>query len=286
MIPSGRARLAGVVGWPVGHSRSPRLHGYWLDRLGIDGAYVPLAVRPEHLAAALAALPLLGFRGVNVTVPHKEAAFPLVDRTNEAARRIGAVNTIVIDAAGRLEGRNTDGEGFLASLAEGAPGWDAAAGPAVLLGAGGAARAILAALTDAGAPEIRLVNRTRSRAELLAEALGGPCRLYGWDERAEALAGAALLVNATSLGMAGGPPLALDLARLPTAALVVDIVYVPLETPLLAAARRRGNRTVDGLGMLLHQARPGFAAWFGLEPPVTPELRAFLLERTAEPAGT
>ena len=278
---TGRARLAGVVGWPVAHSRSPRLHGFWLEKHGIDGAYVPIAVRPENLATALRALPLLGFSGVNVTVPHKEAALAAVDRASDAARRIGAVNTIVIDADGRLEGSNTDGFGFLENLAAALPGWRASDGAAVLLGAGGAARAVAAALVDGGAPEIRLVNRTPERARRLAAEIGGPFRIVAWSERAAALADAALLVNATTLGMAGQPPLDLALSALPGDAVVNDIVYAPLETPLLAAARARGNRVVDGLGMLLHQARPGFAAWFGVAPQVTAALRDFVLAEVA-----
>jgi len=274
---SGRAKLAGILGWPVAHSLSPRLHGYWLDRYGVDGAYLPLPVRPERLAEGLAALLLLGFRGANVTVPHKEAALAAVDVATPEARRIGAVNTLVVLDDGRLEGRNTDGFGFLENLRAGAPGWSAAAGPAVPVGAGGAARAIAAALLDAGAPEVRVVNRTLARAEALAAALGGPVRVMPWAERHRACAEARLLVNATMLGM-DGTALDLDLATLPPAAVVSDVVYAPLETPLLAAARRRGNRAVDGLGMLLHQARPGFAAWFGVLPEVTDELRRFVLK--------
>jgi shikimate dehydrogenase len=277
MIPSGKARVAGVFGWPVGHSKSPRLHGYWLDRYKIDGAYIPLPVAPENFIEALRALPRLGFAGANVTLPHKEAALAAVDRADPHARRIGAVNTIVTAPDGTLDGSNTDGYGFLENLRQGAPGFDAAAGPAVVLGAGGAARALIAALIDAGAPEIRVVNRTPERAEKLIEALGGPCRMVPWAERAAALDGAALLVNATRLGMTGQGPLDLPLDGLPKSALVNDIVYAPLETPLLKSAKARGNRTVDGLGMLLHQARPGFRAWFGVDPEVTPALRAFVL---------
>ncbi|HLB79402.1 MAG TPA: shikimate dehydrogenase, partial [Dongiaceae bacterium] len=212
---TGRALLAGVVGWPVAHSRSPRLHGFWLDEHKIDGAYLPLAVRPENLATVLRALPLLGFRGVNLTVPHKETALAVVDWASDAARRIGAVNTIVIDADGRLEGSNTDGFGFLENLAAALPRWRASDGAAVLLGAGGAARAIAAALADGGAPEIRLVNRTPARARRLAAEIGGPIRVVDWPERAAALADAALLVNATTLGMTGQPPLDLELSALP-----------------------------------------------------------------------
>ena len=276
---TGNARLAGVMGWPVGHSRSPRLHGYWLAEHGIDGAYVPLPVRPENFERALRALPALGFRGANVTLPHKEAALALADRATPEAQRIGAANTLVIDDRGQIEARNTDAYGFIESLKEGAPAWRAPAGPAVVIGAGGASRALLVALADAGVAEIRLLNRTAQRAEALAASLGGPIRVLGWRERTKALEGASLLVNATTQGMAGQPPLDLALDRLPPDAVVNDIVYVPLETPLLAAARRRGNPVVDGLGMLLHQARPGFAAWFGVEPKVTPALRNYVLRQ-------
>jgi shikimate dehydrogenase len=277
MSLTGKARKAGVMGWPIGHSRSPALHGWWLARYRIDGVYVPMAVQPGDLAAALRALPILGFAGCNLTIPHKEAALAIVDRVDPIARRIGAVNTIVIDSEGALEGRNTDGYGFIASLRAAQPGWSARRGPAVLVGAGGAARALIVALLDDGAPEIRLVNRTFARAEALAAEFGRLIRPVAWSERAEALGAAALLVNTTSQGMNGEAALDLPLDRLPLAAIVNDIVYAPLETPLLAAARRRGNPAVDGLGMLLHQARPGFAAWFGVEPEVTAELRAAVL---------
>jgi shikimate dehydrogenase len=275
---SGRSRIAGVMGWPVAHSRSPRLHGYWLRKHGIDGAYIPLPVRPEQFATALQALPMLGFAGVNVTVPHKEAALDAVDRCDPTARRIGAINTIVVAADGTLDGRNSDGFGFLENLRAGAPGWSPRTGPAVILGAGGAARAVAVALQDGGASEIRIVNRTVERAERLCQDIGGPLRVYGWPERTSALSDAMLLVNTTTLGMSGQPALELALEQLPTTAVVNDIVYSPLETPLLAAAKAHGNPVVDGLGMLLHQARPGFAAWFGVEPAVTPELRRFVLD--------
>ncbi len=276
MILSGESKLAGVVGWPVAHSRSPRLHGYWLKRYGVDGAYVPLPVKPAAFESALRLLAELGFRGVNVTVPLKAAALDACDRVDPTARRIGAVNTIVMKG-GRLEGSNTDGFGFLENLRQGAPGWRPAAAPAVVLGAGGAARAVVAALLDAGAPQVRLLNRTAARAEALAGDLGGAVEVSDWAERAERLDGAGLLVNTTSLGMTGQPPLDLELSRLPAEALVTDIVYAPLDTALLAAARARGHPVVDGLGMLLHQARPGFEAWFGVAPEVTAELRAFVL---------
>jgi shikimate dehydrogenase len=276
---SGAARIAGLMGWPVAHSLSPRLHGHWLRHHGIDGAYVPLAVRPERLGQALHALPALGFRGCNLTIPHKEQALPIVDEVSPEAARIGAVNTVVVREDGSLLGRNTDGYGFLASLHQDAPGLDLSAGPAVVLGAGGAARAVVAALADAGCPELRILNRTRGRAERLAAEIGGPIRWCAWD--AGALAGAVLLVNTTSLGMVHQPPLKLALDDLPRDSVVTDIVYVPLETGLLARARARGNPVVDGLGMLLHQAVPGFEAWFGVRPEVTPELRGVVLEALA-----
>ena len=273
---SGEARIAGVMGWPVTHSRSPRLHNHWLARHGIDGAYVPLAVRPEHLEAAVRGLPALGFAGANLTIPHKEAVLPFLDDIDSAAARMGAVNTIVI-TDGRLSGRNTDSFGFIENLRAGAPSWRAASGPAVVIGAGGAAKAIAWALIDAGVPSLRLVNRTLARAQDLATALGPAAAAQPWAQRAAALAGAALVVNASALGMTGQPPLDLDLSDLPRSAIVNDIVYVPLETPLLAAARARGHTVVDGIGMLLHQGRPGFQAWFGVDPAVDDDLRAHVL---------
>ena len=276
MILSGRARLAGVVGWPVGHSLSPRLHGFWLEHHGIDGAYLPLAVAPERFESALRGLGDVGFRGVNVTVPHKQAALALCDEVAPLAARIGAVNTLVFED-GRLKGSNTDAFGFLENLRQGAPAWDPTAGPALILGAGGAARAVAVALLDAGTPELRLANRTAARAEALAKELGGQVMAVPWERRGAALEDLAVLTNTTSLGMAGQPPLELDLDLLPTGAVVTDIVYAPLETDLLTRARARGNPVVDGLGMLLHQARPGFEAWFGVLPEVTAELRSFVL---------
>ena len=277
---SGRSRIAGIVGWPVSHSRSPRLHGYWLRRYGIDGAYVPMAVPPGRVAEALRALPALGFAGANVTVPHKEDALGACDSIDAHARRIGAVNTVVVDDNGALRGSNTDGYGFLESLRGDAPGWPSGR-PALVLGAGGAARAVVVALVDAGCPEVRICNRTRERAEVLVRDFGAGCVAVSWTDRAEAVAGAGVVVNATSLGMEGKPALDVPLDRLPADAVVADIVYTPLTTPLLAAARQRGARTVDGLGMLLHQARPGFAAWFGTDPAVDRDLRAFVLEDLA-----
>jgi shikimate dehydrogenase len=283
---TGKTRLAGIMGWPVAHSRSPALHNFWLDEHGIDGAYVPLPVRPEQLAQALLALPVLGFRGCNLTIPHKQMALSVVDRVDPVARRIGAMNTVIVAADGSLEGSNTDAFGFRENLRGGAPDWQPAAGPAVVLGAGGAARAVVAALIDLSVAEIRLVNRTRARAERMAEDLEVPpsrISVYPWDARDAALEDAGLLVNTTSLGMSGEPELAIDLSRLPDHAVVADIVYVPLETGLLMAARRRGHRCVDGLGMLLHQGRPGFEAWFGTPVRVTRELRAAVLTTFAAP---
>lgn len=281
MILTGRSRLAGVMGWPVAHSRSPRLHGFWLERYRIDGAYVPLAVQPERIGEALRALPVLGFRGANLTLPHKEAALEHLEEIDANARRLGAVNTVTVRDDGSLHGENTDGFGFLAHLRDTVDGWRAEGRVAVVLGAGGAARAIAAALDDDGARNVRVLNRTRARAEALAESLGGTIEALPWEERSDVLADADLLVNTTTLGMAGQPVLELNLSALPAAAVVYDIVYVPLETPLLKAARARGNPTVDGLGMLLHQARPGFEAWFGVKPAVDEDLRRFVLEDIA-----
>ena len=274
MILSGGARLAGVMGWPVAHSRSPRIHGYWLEEKGIDGAYLPLAVRPEALGAALAGLGALGFRGCNLTAPHKEAALAHMATLSGTARRIGAVNTVTVGDDGALHGDNTDGFGFIGHLRQEAPGWDPAA-PVAMLGAGGAARAVVDALKAEGVTEIRVANRTRARASALADAAGDTLRALPWEEREAALEGCGLLVNTTQLGQGGKPALELDLGRLPAAAVVYDLVYAPLETALLRAARARGNAAVDGLGMLIHQARPGFAAWFGAEAEATAALRAF-----------
>lgn len=282
-VPIKRAPIkrAGVMGWPVDHSLSPRVHGFWLQHYGIPGEYVRIPVAPEHFVAKLRALPQDGFIGANVTVPHKEAALKNVDDAHPLARRIGAVNTIKVQDDGSLYGFNTDGFGFLENLKAGYAGFDATCGPAVLLGAGGAARAILAALLDAGAPEIRLLNRTRERAEQLAADLTGLGQgdiiVGAWEQRKDHLEGAALLANTTTLGMKDQRPLDLDISALPADAVVNDIVYAPLETDLLARARARGNPVVDGLGMLLHQARPGFEAWFGRMPDVTQDLRAHVL---------
>ena len=277
---SGKAVLAGVMGWPIAHSQSPRLQGYWLQKYNIDGAYLPLAVAPENFERALRALFDLGFAGANVTIPHKEKALKLVDHLESGAKAIGAVNTIKVQADGSLKGFNTDQYGFIENLKGGAPDWQPNKSPAVVLGAGGASRAVIYALLQEGVPEIRLTNRTRERAEQVAgdfKGVGGKLTVVVWNEISQSLAGAGAFVNTTSLGMAGKGELEIDLGDLPVEALVTDIVYTPLMTPLLKAAETRGNRVVDGLGMLLHQARPGFEMWFGGEAEVTPELRRFIL---------
>ena len=264
---------AGVIGWPVGHSLSPRIHRFWLDELKLDGCYEAVVVPPDWLGSMVDGFRLGLWRGFNVTVPHKETIIPLLDRIDPTAKAIGAVNTVVMVADGVFEGRNTDAPGFMASLEAGAA--IDSSRPAVVLGAGGASRAILAILNDAGFKEIRLVNRDRTRAETLAASF--PAVVGDWADRARLLDGAGLLVNATSLGMVGQPALEIDLDHLPATAVVTDIVYRPLITDLLARAGARGNPIVDGLGMLLYQAVEGFAAWFGARPEVTPALRAHVL---------
>ena len=276
MISRGKTYLAGVMGWPVAHSRSPLVHGFWLEHHGIDGAYLPLMVQPERLQAALDGLAALGFSGCNLTIPHKVAALDMVGEVSPLAARIGAVNTVTVKKDGTLRGDNSDAFGFLENLQAGAPKLDLASGPATVLGSGGAARAVCAGLLQSGVPEIRLSNRNMARAEALAANLGAAIQPLPWRERHAALQGAALLVNSTSLGMTGQPALELDLSLLPESAVVNDLVYSPLTTTLLAAARERGNIVIDGLGMLLHQARPGFATWFGVDPQVTAELRTFV----------
>jgi len=277
----GRPLVAGVAGWPIAHSRSPVLFDHWFGATGIAGRYVPLAIRPERFAEVYRALPHAGFRGINVTIPHKLDALRLADEATEAARSIGAANMICFAEDGRIVADNTDAYGFIENLRHAEPGWRPEAGPALVLGAGGAARAILHGLLGAGVPEIRLANRSRDKAEGLADAFGPRIACVDWDARAAAGAGAMLVVNATSLGMTGKPALEMPLDAVPDGALVNDIVYVPLETPLLAAARRRGLRTVDGLGMLLHQARPAFRAWFGVDPQVDDSLRRACLPGAA-----
>lgn len=268
--------LAGVIGCPIGHSRSPILHGTWLRAHGVRGHYVPLHVEPGDLAAVLRAMPAMGFVGANVTLPHKEAALALADHASDVARKIGAANTLSF-AEGQIFADNTDAYGFIQNLRAGVPDWRASAGPALVLGAGGAARAVLVALAEAGVTEILLGNRTRARADELAAVLDAPITVVDWADYAAALPRAALVVNTTSLGMAGHAALGLDAGLLRPDAVVTDIVYTPLETPLLRDARARGCRVVDGLGMLLHQAVPGFERWFGLRSEVTEDLRRAVL---------
>jgi shikimate dehydrogenase len=258
--------LAGVMGWPVAHSRSPLIHNHWIHKHNLNGAYGMFPVAPEQLQTAIRGLKALGMAGCNITIPHKVSAMQLVDWVDPLAQRIGAINTIVVQADGSLHGYNNDGFGYIQSLLEAQPGWQATTGPAVVIGAGGAARAIVVALLDAGATEVRVINRTRSKADEFAQEFGPGVTSISWESRQDALSDAALLVNTTNQGMHGQPALDLPLTQLPRNALVSDAVYVPLETPLLTAAKLRGNPTVNGLGMLIHQARPAFQAWFGVLP--------------------
>ena len=274
-----RFLLAGVMGWPVMHSRSPLLHNYWFKQHGLTGTYVPLAIAPATLAAALRALHPLGFAGCNLTLPHKQAAMTVVDEVDALAKTIGAISCVIARPDGSLAGTNNDCYGFIENLRQSQPGWRADAGPIVVIGAGGGARAVCYGLAQEGAREIRVVNRSLARAQEIANDFGGPLKALPWEQRHDALDGAAMVVNTTSCGMVGQPALDLKLDKLPKNAFAADIIYIPLETPLLAAARARGNPTVNGLGMLLHQGRPAWKAWFGIEPQVTAELRA-LLEKT------
>jgi len=273
-------KLAGVMGWPIAHSRSPSIHNHWIKQYGLNGAYVLLPVDPVNLKDALKGLSALGFAGCNLTIPHKVMALPLVDRINDTARRMGAINTIVVEADGSLSGYNNDGFGYIQSLLDAQPDWRADAGPALIMGAGGAARAVIVSLAEQGAKDIRVCNRTDSHAQDLATEfsaefahnLGTQVTFVPWAKRHDAVADVALLVNTTSQGMGNNPPLDVNLTQLPVTALVSDVVYIPMLTPLLAAAQARGNPTAGGLGMLLHQARPAFQRWFGVMPEVTPEL--------------
>ncbi|MCP3391940.1 shikimate dehydrogenase [Bradyrhizobium sp. CCGB12] len=264
--------LAGIIGMPVAHSRSPVIHNYWLKAHGIRGSYVPLAVKPERLEDALRGLVALGFRGCNVTMPHKLTAMQKLGRVNETARRIGAVNTIVVEDDGTLSGFNNDGNGFVQSLRDARADWRGDAGPILLLGAGGATRAVVVALLENGAREIRIANRTPEKAQALASDFGAAVSTVAWEDRGTALGDVALLVNCTDRGMVGKAPLEIDLSRLKPETLTADLIYTPLETAFLAEARARGCVTVNGLGLVLNQARIAFKAWFGVMPDVTPEL--------------
>ncbi|OGA01016.1 MAG: shikimate dehydrogenase [Betaproteobacteria bacterium RIFCSPLOWO2_02_FULL_62_17] len=279
MTASDRFLMAGVMGWPVMHSRSPVLHNYLFKQYRLAGTYVPLAIRPEGLQAALRALHPLGFSGCNLTIPHKQQAMSIVDEVDTVAKSIGAISCVLARPDGSLAGSNNDCYGFIQNLKQEQPGWRAGAGPIAVIGAGGGSRAVCYGLAQEGAKEIRLVNRTLAHAQGIAGEFGGPISAYPWERRHELLDGVALVVNTTSQGMVGNPPLDIQLDKLPANALAADIIYIPLESPFLAAARQRGNKTVNGLGMLMHQVRPAWKAWFGIDPEIKAELRA-LVEKT------
>jgi len=269
--------LAGVIGDPIAHSLSPRLHGHWLQRYGLRGHYVPLHITHDDLANALATLPRMGFAGVNVTIPHKEYVLSLADVVTDRAALIGAANTLTFLANGQIQADNTDGLGFIANIRQNLPGWTASSGPALVLGSGGAAKAIVSALISDGAPVVYVANRTRARADGLRDQFGARVEPRDWTQIPDLVGAAALIVNTTSLGMEGKPPLNIDLSRLSPPTVVTDIVYAPLKTELLAHAEQVGCEAIDGLGMLLHQAVPGFERWFGYTPMVDDDLRQALL---------
>jgi shikimate dehydrogenase len=265
-----------IIGWPVAHSRSPIIHGYWLKKYGIDGSYTKRAVEPAEVAAFLRNLAKEGLAGCNVTIPHKQAAYAAAAERTDAARAVAVANTLWLEG-GRLHADNTDGIGFVRHLRASMPGFDARAQAVTVLGAGGAARCVIHAMLECGTPEVRVFNRTRDRADVVARHFGARVKAYDWRDRADHSREVGLLINATSLGMHGAAELDMPLAQLPDNCVVADLVYVPLETPLLAAARARGLRALDGLGMLLHQATPGFEKWFGVAPEVTEELRSLVV---------
>lgn len=269
--------LAGVIGQPVAHSLSPRLHGFWLKKYGIAGHYVPLDVGQADLAQVLDALPRMGFVGVNVTIPHKETVLKLADVTSDRATLIGAANTLIFRKDGKIQADNTDGYGFIANLRQNAPHWVPQSGPAAVLGAGGAARAVVAALLHEGVPELRIANRSRARAEALRAEFGGRVVVWDWVQTPQMMAEAMTVVNATSLGMQGKPELKISLEQIDPRATVCDLVYTPLQTRFLIEAAAMGCTIVDGLGMLLHQAAPGFERWFGQRPDVDSATRAAVL---------
>lgn len=276
---TGKALVAGVMGWPVEHTKSPKLHGYWLKKYNIDGVYIPMPVSVENIEQALRSLPVLGFRGCNLTIPHKEEAMKYVDSVDSLAKRVGAINTVIVKDGGRLEASNTDVYGFSENLKAAGYMFDHSMPVATLLGAGGAARAAIVAMQDLGFHEIRVINRSIARAEDMVRSIGGKTvfKIMKMEEIDKALIGCSLLANTTSLGMVGHQPLDINIAPLPKEAWVTDVVYTPLETDLLRQARQRHMRAVDGLGMLLHQARAGFKAWFGQDPEVTKDLRDYML---------
>ena len=277
MSESQQFKLAGVMGMPVFQSRSPILHNYWIRKYGLRGAYGHFPVQVENIEAAIRGLSALGIAGCNITQPHKLMAMKMMDKLSPMAERIGAINCIVVQPDGALHGFNNDGFGYIQSLKDIQPHWRADAGPITVIGCGGGARAVVISLLDEGAQEIRLINRTRAKAEELSAANPAVVKVFDWSERHAALDGAAMLVNTTNQGMYGQPPLDIQLDALPKSALVSDLIYIPLETPLLAAARARGNVTTNGLGMLLNQAIPAFEAWFGVKPEITEELRQAVL---------
>ena len=277
MSDSNQFKLAGVMGMPVFQSRSPIIHNYWIKKYGLKAAYGHFPVQIENVEAAVRGLSALGLSGCNITQPHKLMAMKVMDHLTPMAQRIGAINCIVVQPDGSLQGYNNDGFGYIQSLKDAKPSWRADEGPITVIGAGGAARAVVISLIDEGAKEIRLINRTQSKAQELAAFDEGVVKVYGWEERHAALEGVAMLVNTTNQGMYGQPPLELKLDALPQTAMVSDLIYIPLETPLLEAARLRGNLTVNGLGMLLNQAIPAFEAWFGVKPVITEELRQSVL---------
>lgn len=269
--------LAGVVGSPIGHTKSPLIHGHWIKKYGLSGYYIPIEIRPENFESAIRSMPKLGFRGANITIPYKETILSIATSISDRAALIGAANTIVFGPDGSIRADNTDGIGFIQNIRAQAPDWSGSNGPAVVLGAGGASRAIVSALLADGVPEVRLTNRTRHRAEMFKDQFGAKITVVDWAKASEAMDGAATIVNTTSLGMTGKPPLKIKLNGAPNYALVTDIVYAPLNTDFLEQARSFGLRTVDGVGMLLHQAVPGFEYWFDVRPEVDEELRRIVL---------
>lgn len=278
MTDEGHFALAGVIGLPIAHSRSPQLHNYWLRKYGIRGQYVPMNIRHSDLEDAVGALPKLGFVGVNVTIPHKETVLWMADLVTDRAALIGAANTLIFREDGKLHADNTDGYGFTENLRQNAPNWEASSGPAAVIGSGGAARAVVASLVEIGVPEIRISNRTKARADALRSEFGGRVIVYEWTQAGSMMYGAKLVVNATSLGMEGKHDFKIPLNALSPDAVVNDLVYTPLETPLLQHAAKIGCTTVDGLGMLLHQAVPAFERWFNTRPEVDDETRQVVLK--------
>lgn len=273
MSHPGKFLMAAVFGWPVMHSRSPLMHNYWFEQQGLAGTYVPLAIQPGKLEPALRALHPLGFSGCNITIPHKLDAMDIVDEVDDVAKKIGAISCVVVNEDGTLFGTNNDWLGFLGNMKHQQPDWRGDTGPVAVIGAGGGGRAVCYAMIEEGAPEIRLINRTRDHAEVLARDLGGPISVMDWEDRHEALDGVTTVVNVTNQGMVGEPALDLNLDKLPAGAVASDIIYTPLETPFLADAKARGHATVNGLGMLIHQGPPAWKRWFGVEPTVTDDLR-------------